>query len=122
MKLGRMLDELSGNWIFVEGQRDRKALAGLGLVNILTISGNLRSSCMRLAGKDVEKVYVLTDLDRRGYQLAMMARDELEGMSIKADLRMRGDLAYALGIKNFEDAKRAYDSLKEEYEKGGKYG
>ncbi len=112
-KLAKMLDMLKGEWILVEGLRDKKALAALGLVKVLTASGNLRQSCDRLSDMKVERAYVLTDLDRRGYQLALKARDELEARSIRADLSVRGELAYALGIKNFEDAKRAYEKLKE---------
>lgn len=110
----KMLETLKDEWILVEGLRDKKALAALGLTKVLTVSGNLRQSCDKLSGMKVERAYVLTDLDRRGYQLALMARDELEGRSIRADLSVRGELAYALGIKNFEDAKRAYEKLKED--------
>ncbi len=117
-KVAGILDVLRDEWILVEGQRDRKALSALGLTNILTVSGNLRQSCAALSGKNAVRAYVLTDLDRRGHQLAMMARDELEGLSIKADISVRFELAYALGIRNFEDAKRAYDKLKEEQDKG----
>lgn len=115
-KLEKLLTRLRGAWIFVEGVRDRRALEQLGLENILTISGNLRISCAQLAGR-AEKVYVLTDLDRRGTQLALMARNELEAGSIKADLDMRKRLAHMLRIRFFEDAARAYERIKEEIEK-----
>ncbi len=116
-KAAGILDVLRGEWILVEGQRDKKALMALGLTNILTVSGNLRQSCAALSGKKALKAYVLTDIDRRGHQLALMARDELEGLSISADISVRFELAYALGIRNFEDAKRAYDKLQEERDK-----
>lgn len=108
-KLRKLLEQLNDGWIFVEGKRDREALRLLGLQKILTISGNLRQSCAKIQ-KD-EKVFVLTDLDRRGEQLARMAKDELEGLSITVDLEMRKNLAYILNIRYFEDAKRAYDDL-----------
>jgi 5S rRNA maturation endonuclease (ribonuclease M5) len=116
-KLAKMMDQLKDGWIFVEGQKDKKALAQLGLDNVLTISGNLRQSCQKIVDKKVDKVYVLTDLDRRGYQLALMARDELEGLSVKADISLRGELGHMLGIKNFENAQSAFEKMKEEYEK-----
>jgi 5S rRNA maturation endonuclease (ribonuclease M5) len=110
-KLEIILEKLKGEWIFVEGLKDKEALKKLGFQNILTISGNLRQSCRRV---EAEKVYVLTDLDRRGDQLAKMAVDELESNSIRADLEVRKKLAFLLRIRFFEDACRAYEELKGE--------
>jgi 5S rRNA maturation endonuclease (ribonuclease M5) len=118
-RLGTLLEKLKGGWIFVEGKKDRKALEMLGLKDILTISGNLRLSVGRLSGGKAGEVFVLTDLDRRGDELALRARDELEACSIRADLEMRKELAHILKIRNFEDAKRAYDKLKQEGENNG---
>ena len=111
---GKALALLEDEWVIVEGQRDRKALHGLGLKKILTSSGNLGKSCDFLSLQKAEKAFVLTDLDRRGHQLALRAREELEARSIKADLEQRAVLARALRIKYFEDALRAYEKLKEE--------
>jgi len=110
------MEQLKDGWVFVEGKKDKQALEKLGIRNILTISGNLRLSCGKVKAK---KVFVLTDLDRRGDELARAARDELEGRSIKADLEVRKKLAHTLRIRCFEDAKRAYDELIEEGEKDG---
>lgn len=110
-KLETLLEKLRGEWVFVEGIRDRNALRKLGFRNILTISGNLRQSCRKV---EAEKVFVLTDLDRRGDQLAALARNELESNSIRADLEARKKLAFLLRIRFFEDAFRAYEELKGE--------
>ena len=107
-KTKKIIAELKNCWVFVEGQKDKKALYELGITKVLTISGNLRLSCNRVDGM---KVFVLTDLDRRGDELTLKARDELEGHSIRAELEMRKKLAYLLGIRNFENAKSAYDKL-----------
>ena len=113
--LEKLLGELRSGWVFVEGKRDKEALAELGCRNVLTISGNLRLSCERLASQPaVGKVFVLTDLDRRGDQLARAAEEELEGHSMAADLMMRKRLARILKIRQFEDAKRAHDRMMEE--------
>jgi 5S rRNA maturation endonuclease (ribonuclease M5) len=109
--VAKMLEMLKDEWVLVEGLRDKKALSALGITKVLTVSGNLRQSCDKLSDMKAERAYVLTDLDRRGYQLALMARDELEARSIRADLTVRGELAYALGIKNSEGAAKAYDKL-----------
>jgi 5S rRNA maturation endonuclease (ribonuclease M5) len=115
-KLKHLLEQLQDSWVLTEGLRDKEALRRLGITKVLTISGNLRQSCERLSARDVDKAYVLSDLDRRGDELAKSARDELEARSIKADLEMRRKLAHLLRIRNFEDAARAYEKLKEEGE------
>lgn len=122
-KLDKILDKLRDSWVLAEGQRDRSALNGLGIVNVLTISGNLRASCGILGAKNVDKAYVLSDLDRRGDELARRAGDELGSLSIRADTETRRMLAHLLRIRYFEDAKKAYDRLKEEMiEKGENNG
>jgi 5S rRNA maturation endonuclease (ribonuclease M5) len=110
-KIDKLLEKLRGEWIFVEGIRDRKALKELGFQNVLTISGNLRLSIRKVRAN---RVYVLTDLDRRGDQLAKKAKEELESLSISADLEARKHLAFLLNIRYFEDAHRAYEELKGE--------
>jgi 5S rRNA maturation endonuclease (ribonuclease M5) len=117
--LDKILKQLREGWVFVEGKRDREALALLGCRNVLTISGNLRMSCDRVAEKGVERVFVLTDLDRRGEQLAALARDELEARSMRAELDARKTLGRILNIRCFEDANRGYDELIEEGENNG---
>ncbi len=111
--LEKTLGRLREGWLFVEGKRDREAMGLLGCRNVLTISGNLRLSCDRVAEKGVVTVFVLTDLDRRGDQLAALAKDELEAHSVRAELTTRRTLGRILNIHCFEDAKRGYDELME---------
>lgn len=118
-KLDRILDALRDSWVLAEGQKDRKALGGLGIRKVLTISGNLRASCAALGRENADKAYVLSDLDRRGDELAIRARDELGSHSIVADTGTRLELAHLLRIRHFEDAMRAYDKLKEEMTEEG---
>ncbi|MFH0737833.1 MAG: hypothetical protein V1827_04200 [Candidatus Micrarchaeota archaeon] len=118
-KADKLLEELRGSWVLAEGQRDRKALAALGITSVLTISGNLKQSCDLLSARAVERAYVLSDLDRRGDELAKRAGEELEARSIRADLVARKRLAHLLRIRHFEDAKRAYEKLKDEGEMNG---
>ncbi len=110
-KLDALLEKLRSKSVFVEGRRDKTALQKLGFQKILTISGNLRLSCRKVRSR---RVFVLTDLDRKGDQLAKLAKEELESRSISVDLEARKHLAYLLNIRCFEDAKRAYDELKGE--------
>lgn len=120
-KLDKILDMLRDSWVLAEGQRDRKALAGLGIRKVLTMSGNLRASCGELGRKNADKAYVLSDLDRRGDELAKSARDELGSLSIRADTETRLKLAHLLRIRYFEDAERAYDKLKKELVDEGEF-
>jgi 5S rRNA maturation endonuclease (ribonuclease M5) len=117
--LEKTLGKLRESWIFVEGKRDKEAMGRLGCRNVLTISGNLRLSCDKVTEKGVGMVFVLTDLDRRGDQLAALARDELEARSVSAELTARKTLGSILNIRYFEDAKRGYDKFIEEGEKNG---
>jgi 5S rRNA maturation endonuclease (ribonuclease M5) len=118
-KLAKLFERLKGSQIFVEGKKDREALERLGFAGILTISGNLRQSCERAAQGNVEKAIVLSDLDRRGDELAKLARDELGSLSIRVDTETRLELAHLLKIRCFEDAKKAYDKLTEEMTEKG---
>lgn len=109
-KLDKIFEKLRNEWIFVEGKRDRQALKNLGFSKVLTISGNLRQSCMKVDNR----VYVLTDLDRRGDELARKAKEELESLSIRADIEIRKRVARLLNIHYFEDAEGAYKEIKGE--------
>ncbi|MFH1393952.1 MAG: toprim domain-containing protein [Candidatus Micrarchaeota archaeon] len=111
-KLRKLLSHIKEGWVFAEGLRDRRALERLGCMNVLTISGNLKSSCEKVRGK-TDEVIVLTDLDRRGDELARKAKEELEGLSIRADLETRKKLAGILRLKYFEEAARKYEELME---------
>lgn len=118
-RIATLFGRLKEGLIFVEGKKDRKALEALGFEGILTISGNLRQSCGQAAKGNVERAFVLSDLDRRGDELAKRARDELGSLSIKADTETRVELAHLLRIRCFEDAKKAYDKLVEEMNEEG---
>ncbi|MEW6721806.1 MAG: hypothetical protein AB1324_00935 [Candidatus Micrarchaeota archaeon] len=115
-RLDKLISRMKGRWILVEGLRDKKALRALGMSNVLTMSGNLRLSCGVLEREGAQKAYVLSDLDRRGDELAKLARGELESRSIRADTEARRELAHLLRIRFFEDAEKAYAKLKEEVE------
>lgn len=121
-----LLERLRKSCVFVEGKRDKIALLDLGCNDVKTISGNLRLSADALAGEILRgersaetPVVILTDFDRRGGQLAEMARLELESRSIKADLQTRKEIGSLLRIKFFEDFKRLYDKMIEEGENNG---
>lgn len=110
-QLEKLLEEIGTGVIFVEGQRDLVALENLGCKDVLTISGNLRYSCEIVKNRGVKSVVVLTDLDKRGDELAEEARKELERYSIKTNLKIRRKLARLLDLKQFENAYRKYEEV-----------
>ena len=125
-RVNALLERLRQSCVFVEGKRDKIALLSLGCLDVKTISGNLRLSADALAGEILQgkrpadaPVVILTDFDRRGGQLAEMARGELESRSIRADLHTRKEIGSLLRIKFFEDFRRLYDKMIEEGESNG---
>lgn len=113
-QLTELMDELRSSAIFVEGKRDAGAFRKLGCGSIFTISGNLRLSCEKAQMLGVQKVIVLTDRDERGNELAIEAKNELERYNIASDLEIRIVLSKILGIRQFEEAHRAYEKFMEE--------
>ncbi len=118
-RIHRLLRKIRSSVIFVEGRKDRDSMRKLGCERILTISGNLRKSCEAI-GEDVDEVVVLTDLDRRGNELARLAKDELERYSIRAEVEIRKEIAGILDLRYFENTSRRYEKFMEE--NGDLYG
>ncbi len=112
--LVNLLEELRSGTVFVEGKKDLAALTGLGCSDVLTISGNLEYSCKIVKDNGVKRVFVLTDLDERGNELAQEAREELERYGIKANLETRIRLGRLLGLREFESAHRKFEEIWDE--------
>jgi len=109
-----ILAHIRGQLVLVEGLRDKEALERLGFTHVIALSGRTRRIREIFSGFGTDRpVYVLTDLDRRGEQLARIAKEELEGISIRADIDTRRELGLALNVKCFEDSERAYKELME---------
>ncbi len=114
-KLAIIMNELKENIVFAEGKKDREALSGLGVTSVFTISGNLRATCesVRIQANKT-KIIVLTDLDRRGDELAKQAVGELERYGINANIEYRKILGGLLNLRHFEDINRKYLKFIEE--------
>ncbi len=110
----KIMQELKEEVVFVEGKRDKAALSALGITKTFAISGTLRAVCEKLASANVAKVVVLTDLDRRGNELAELAQQELERYSIFANTDYRRILGKVLRIKHFEELDKKYNEYLEE--------
>jgi len=115
-RLEKIINALTESMVFVEGQKDKKALLKIGCKEVLTVSGNLRNSSLLASNNHTKKVIVLTDLDRRGNELAVRAREELEGFSIKVNTEYRTMLGGILKIRYFEEIDGKYEKFMEELE------
>ena len=102
-KLRRVLQEMSGKAVIVEGKKDRLALELLGLrARIIECNQSPDKIASKLEGE--EKAFVLTDFDRRGEEKAKALAGALASYSVEADLNARRTLRHVLGIMFFEDA------------------
>ncbi len=115
-KIAELLDRIRKSIVFVEGKRDKEALVALrcNAENVYTISGNLIQSCEHVVERNVKIVIILTDLDRRGNELAKRAGDELERYSITVDGTTRTEIAKILNLRFFEDIDKKYLKFLEE--------
>jgi 5S rRNA maturation endonuclease (ribonuclease M5) len=113
-ELARIIERLKSKMIFVEGKRDKEALVKMGCdySRVLTISGNLRISCER--AKNETEVIILTDMDRRGFEMLKKASETLEEYGVKPDIETRTKLAHILRFKYFEEMYTKYEKFIEE--------
>jgi 5S rRNA maturation endonuclease (ribonuclease M5) len=103
----KVLQELEGNILIVEGRKDESALKGLGLRNIVKISSRplleTAQDAVFLAEKHKNRqVIILTDFDRTGSRLASRLRLLLQSRKIHANSRIRRGVMN-LGIKCIEE-------------------
>lgn len=103
-ELDRLLLELQEGKIIVEGKKDKIALNKIGLKNVYTLQGDYRRIVENLKQKNVQKVFILTDFDRRGEELAEKLKGELIGQAIDFDLEKRKRLGAILNIRFWESA------------------
>lgn len=107
MKVLDDLRELSGRMpVVVEGMRDAKALARLGIrANVVTLSKGLSlfAFCERLS-RSWREVVVLTDWDRKGGQLARRLKEAFEANETRVvnEVRMQLVILTKKEIKDIE--------------------
>jgi len=106
-EIEKVLEELRGNILIVEGKKDESALRGLGIRHILRINSRpvakVATDAAFLAEKHKNReVIVLSDFDRTGSRLASRLRLLLQSRKIHANSRIRRDVMN-LGIKHIEE-------------------
>jgi 5S rRNA maturation endonuclease (ribonuclease M5) len=102
-----VLEELRGNILIVEGNKDEKALRSLGMGFILKINSRPVAEVAEDAAFMAEKhknrgIIILTDFDRTGRKLAAKIRLILQSRKIHANSRIRRDVMN-LGIHRIEE-------------------
>ncbi len=112
-QLNRIMKDLKSSLVFVEGQKDKAALAILGIKNVFTISGNLKLSCKAVSERGADRVIVLTDLDDRGDELAKEADGELTRYGIICDAETRKNIKRILSIRYIENMAKKYAEFME---------
>ena len=87
--------------IIVEGKKDAKALAGLGLKRVVHLDGPLFRFVEAIA--DVEKkVVILTDLDKKGKQLYGKLKKDLVAHGVQVDRTFREFLQRKTKVSHIE--------------------
>jgi len=112
-ELDRLLIEIQEGEIIVEGIKDKRALNNIGLFNVHTLHGDFRRIVEILKEKNVKKVFILTDFDRRGNELAEELKGELTAQSIDFDLEKRKRLGTILNIRFWENTDKKLDQFLE---------
>lgn len=107
-KFLKIIGELQGNVLIVEGLKDEKALKSLGLKNIVRISGK---ALIRVV-QEIEKsrnykstdhdIIILTDFDSEGKKLAARLTCLLQRYRIHPNMRLRREVM-KLGWNKIED-------------------
>ncbi|MFA5382763.1 MAG: toprim domain-containing protein [Candidatus Micrarchaeia archaeon] len=103
-ELDNIFLELQDGEIIVEGKKDKIALNKIGLIKVNTLQGDYKRIVEKLKEKNVQKVFILTDFDRRGDELAEKLKGELTAQAIDFDLEKRKRLGAILNIKFWEEA------------------
>jgi len=115
----RVLEELEGNILIVEGKKDEQALMRFlpGRTRIIRINSRPIAKVAQDAGLAAEKhksrqVIILTDFDRTGSRLASRLRLLLQSRKIHANSRIRRDVM-SLGMKCIEEMASVTGTLSE---------
>lgn len=106
-ELQRLLEELGGCVVMVEGKKDAEALQRYA-EGVIEVSGRTRYACEKAAREGATEVAVLTDLDERGNELANELCGELRSCGVKPNTFLRRKIARVLGISQMENFERRF--------------
>lgn len=89
--------------ILVEGKNDRKALKGVGLENIIEISGKHLEKVADILEQRGEKVAILTDYDKEGIRQYKRLKNLLIPTGIKIDDNIRRNFKRTFLVNRIEE-------------------
>jgi 5S rRNA maturation endonuclease (ribonuclease M5) len=98
----RLLELLRDSTIIVEGKRDREALNGIGLSDVIVISGMPLEPFIEKLSKN-KKYTILTDYDREGERKNKEICKLLQKSKFKLNLRFRRLFRSSFGITKVEE-------------------
>ncbi len=103
--------------IIVEGSRDKDALRILGITGNITVlnDGHSIVETCEMMSREFEKVYILTDWDRKGGELSRVLTEQLTALGTHWSMEERKRIAY-LCKKDIKDVESIPILLKRLYE------
>jgi len=86
----KTLEEMKSRAVIVEGKKDVKALAGLGLTNIIPLNNTpLAEFANNIAESGIHEVIILTDFDKEGRKLEKKLDVLLKSHKVRVNRRLR---------------------------------
>ena len=107
-KILKVIEDLEGHIIIVEGKKDEKALKSLGLKNIIAINGRPIYRVAEQVRDRNEEIIILTDFDETGNKLNSELRMFIGKYKKRINHRLRKKFG-SLGINKTEDVKKLVD-------------
>jgi 5S rRNA maturation endonuclease (ribonuclease M5) len=100
--LDKVLKELKGKLIIVEGKNDKKALEGLGVRNVIAINGRPLYKIVQYTIKNSKEIIILTDFDKQGKKIHSKLRMLMNRQNVNPNSRIR-HMVRSLGRSRIED-------------------
>jgi len=100
--LERLLELVRGSTIVVEGKRDKEALNGIGILDVIEIAGTPLESFIEKLDKNKEYT-ILTDYDSEGERKNKEICKLLQKFKFKLNLRLRRLFKSSFGITKIEE-------------------
>ncbi len=98
----KLLHELKGYTLIVEGRKDVTALKALGLIDVIPLNGQPVADFVDRLDGEIHTV-ILTDFDEEGKRLCAKLLKLLQRRRIKANPRLRHMLMAETGITRIEE-------------------
>ena len=110
IQIKELLDEIRHRdlLVVVEGQKDKAALAALGLTNVLSLKRPLYAVVEEIASS-AKEIVLLTDLDEEGKKLYHRLSGDLQKHGVKINNKLR-DFLFKTKLRHIEGLATYLDS------------